>query len=86
MKKITTAMILILAFSLSANASCEEALDYMPLKKDMIQPTSQSEVTTKYENASDEEESVVISKLTTFKGTASKVKVNCDEEEIGILY
>jgi len=86
MKKITTAIILALGLTLSANASCVEKVELSEFQKEKIQPTSQKEVITTYKDASVEEESTVISHVTVFKGSASKVKVNCDEVDAGILY
>lgn len=86
MKKIIFAIFLALGLTLSSNATCVEEIEYSSLETNKIQPTSQTEVITVFDDASVEEESIVISHVTTFKGSASKVEVSFDEEEVGILY
>ena len=87
MKKITVAMIITLGLAAGANAkSCIEAVEKSEVGGLTIQPVSVQEVTTTYADASVDEDMVVTSFVTTFKGSPSKVESKCDEDVIGIDY
>jgi len=88
MKKITTTILVILGLSAGASAStvCVEAIDNTPVETNMIQPTSQKMVITTHADASVEEDLVVTSHITTFKGSPSDVEVDFNEVEVGVLY
>jgi len=87
MKKVTVTLMMILALATGAQAkACVDRLDDSKVNGLTIQPVSVEYKTTHYADASVEEESVVTSQVTTFRGSPSKVEAKCDEDVIGIDY
>ena len=88
MKKFFLLTTLVLSLSLSADSLIAEEEEYPPTKieKVLIQPYEVREVTTYYPNASEDEDSVVVSFVTVFKGKPSKVKEVDLDSDVGIFY
>ena len=89
MKKTAIVMMIVLGLSTGANAkSCVDAVENIPVSGLKIQPISVSEVTTINTSACVDEDSVVVSHVSTFKGSPSKVDVSVDveDENVGVFY
>jgi len=88
MKKFFLLITLVLSLSLSADSLLAEEEEYPPTKieKVLIQPYEVREVITYYPDASEEEESVVVSFVTVFKLKPSKIQEIDLDSDVGILY
>lgn len=87
MKKIILLLVFLLGITVSADSLPAEEEDFMPTDiKTVIQPSYVKVVTTYYPDASEDEDSVVTSIVTVFKGSPSTFTgfdIDTDEE---ILY